>query len=744
MSNDLNDIEMMLNKIDTQLFSNRNLSNYYNNRLYNPIMNDYSRNTQYDKYPNKNNFSYDFKEIEKEKKTLEDKISNGGYPNTKIVEGKITKNIIEEKNPLSDGDSKKINDYLNNIKNEVDKFKNNESNIKNYKDKINELNHKIDEIDTNLSSLEEKSQNNKKLFDYLQEKEKNVDDKYKDLEEKFNELQKNLSSVKEEKNKTGIMLMNSIIDNNKYQEELLNQENKINRFINEQNNNLNINISKLNEMFNDKAKSNDIETEQIKKKINDLQNEVKEYNNKFIIVNEFPNIENKINELKYKAKHMINKINGISNNQEDTKIKNGELNVSVKFEGNNMDEINKILNENENNIAYINENYVIKDEIVNINNKITEIRTKIKKIYAKNKNNNVNINKLNSEDDNLNLDYKDMVTKEYFKNESIKKDNEYKQFQNNYYITLNQIQNNYKDLNIKFGEFDNQEINKISNLKEIINKIAKKVIDNKNELDTLKNQDEKIYTNFEQIKTKFKAIDSNIVKIKGLEKNNLNNKLKLDDINNKILKLEKVINGNEDKKNDLQKDNLNSFNNKINERNELDDLVIDNNENSLVLQINELNQKEKENKEILENKLNDFKNEQNKINQKNKKEIETISTILKEEINKFGNIKRSVGENINNPEIHKKIISLEKQLESLKEYSDKMEILIENNNKEIKEKLKLINDWISNFANNANQRLNQLENFSNEKLEEIKHNQSNINMKGEHKFHNKSSVNYYE
>ena len=227
MNNDLNDIEMMLNKIDTQLFSNRNLSNYYNNRLYNPIMNDYSTNTQYDKYQNKNNFLYDFKEIEKEKKIVEDKISNGGYPNTNIVEGKITKNIIKEKNPLSDGDSKKINDYLNNIKNEVDKFKNNESIIKNYKDKINELNHKIDEIDTNLSSLEEKNQNNKKLFEYFQEKEKNVDDKYKDLEEKFNELQKNLSNVKEEKNKTGIMLMNSIIDNNKYQEELLNQENKI-------------------------------------------------------------------------------------------------------------------------------------------------------------------------------------------------------------------------------------------------------------------------------------------------------------------------------------------------------------------------------------------------------------------------------------------------------------------------------------------------------------------------------------
>ena len=133
-----------------------------------------------------------------------------------------------------------------------------------------------------------------------------------------------------------------------------------------------------------------------------------------------------------------------------------------------------------------------------------------------------------------------------------------------------------------------------------------------------------------------------------------------------------------------------------------------------------------------------------KKKKKNKKKIEDIRNIIKEEINKFGNVKKSIGENNNNPEIQKKIVSLEKQLESLKEYSDKMEMLIENNNKEIKEKLKQINDWISNFSNNANQRLNQLENFSNEKLEEIKHNQSNINMKGEHKFHNKSSVNYYE
>ena len=441
---------------------------------------------------------------------------------------------------------------------------------------------------------------------------------------------------------------------------------------------------------------------------------------------------------------MINKINGISNNQEDIRNKSGEINMSVKFEGKNMNEINKILNENDNNILYINENCATKNEIGNINDKITEIRTKIKKIYEKNKNNNNNVNELKTDIDKLNLDYKDMVSKKYFNNENVKKDYEYKQFQNNYYTTLDQIQNNYKDLNKKFSEFDNEEINKISNLKDIINKITKKIIDNKTELETLKNEDKKIYINFEQIKTKFKIIDSNIAKIKGLEKNNLNNKLKIDDINNKILKLEKVINSNEDKKKDLQKDSLNSFNNKINERNEFDDLVFDNNENNLVLQINELNQKEKENKETLENKLNYFKNEQIKINQKNKKEIETISKILKEEINKFGNIKKSIRENNNNPEIQKKIVSLGKQLESLKEYSDKMEMLIENNNKEIKEKLKLINDWISNFSNNANQRLNQLENFSNEKLEEIKHNQSNINMNGEHKFHNKSSVNYYE
>lgn len=135
------------------------------------------------------------------------------------------------------------------------------------------------------------------------------------------------------------MLMNSIIDNNKYQEELLNQENKINGFINEQKNNLNINISKLNEMFNDRAKSNDNEIEQINNKIKDLQSQVKDFNKKFEIVNEIPTIENKINELKYKEKDIINKINGISNNNEDIKSKNGEINMSVKFEDYNMDEI---------------------------------------------------------------------------------------------------------------------------------------------------------------------------------------------------------------------------------------------------------------------------------------------------------------------------------------------------------------------------------------------------------------------
>ena len=123
---------MMLNKIDTQLFSNRNLPNYYNNRFDNPIMNDHSTNIQYNKYPNKkysynndvfnksNNYLNDFirnKDIEKEKKIIEDKMSNGGYPNDKIPVDKITHDIITEKNSFSDGVSKNINDYLNNIKN---------------------------------------------------------------------------------------------------------------------------------------------------------------------------------------------------------------------------------------------------------------------------------------------------------------------------------------------------------------------------------------------------------------------------------------------------------------------------------------------------------------------------------------------------------------------------------------------------------------------------------------------------
>ena len=742
-----------MNNIDAQLFSNKNFENYFGNHLtyeYLPnIQNDKNPNKIYnisnDAYNNNTNFLSELrnKELEKEKKNKEDIISNGGYPNNEIIEDKIK----QEKNPFSDGSNLNINDYLNNIKNEVDNLESNQFSLKNYKDKIKDLNNKINEMEINLSSIEEKSQNNKKLNEDLKEKGSNFDDKYKEIEEQFNELQKNLLNVKEEKNKTGIMLMNSIIDNNNYQKELLDQENKINGFINEQKNNFNINISKLNDMFNDGAKSNDKEIEQIKNKMDELQKEVNDSNNKIEKVNEIPNIENKINELKYKIKDMINKINVISNNQEEIKNKKEEISKSVKIDGINIDEINKILNENENNLTYINENYVTKDEIGNINNKITEIKSKIKKIYEKNKNNNDNDN-ANVKVDALNLDYKDMVPREYFNNENIKKDKEYKQFQNNYYNKINQIHNNYKDLNGKFDEFGKEEINKTSNLKDIINKITKKIVDNKKEIDNLKNEDEKIYTNFEQIKTKFKTIDLNIAKIKGIEQNNLNNQKKINDINNIILKFERMISNNKDNINDLKKDSLNDFDNKINEKidlkqNELADLVIDNDENSLDLQINELNQKEKENKETLENKLNDFKNNQIKINQKNKKEIETINQRLKQEINEFGNIKKSIGEN-NNPEIQKKIISLEKQLESLKESSDKMEKLIENNNQEITEKFKLINDWISNFSNNVNQKLSQLENFSYEKLKEMKQNQSIVNIKGEHKFHNKNSVNYYE
>ena len=59
--------------------------------------------------------------------------------------------------------------------------------------------------------------------------------KYNEINEKYEELQKKMNLIKHGQDKTGIEIMNNVINNNNYEDEISNIENKLNQFLDEQN-----------------------------------------------------------------------------------------------------------------------------------------------------------------------------------------------------------------------------------------------------------------------------------------------------------------------------------------------------------------------------------------------------------------------------------------------------------------------------------------------------------------------------
>ena len=236
-----------------------------------------------------------------------------------------------------------------------------------------------------------------------------------------------------------------------------------------------------------------------------------------------------------------------------------------------------------------------------------------------------------------------------------------------------------------------------------------------------------------------------------MEQKNAENKLTIEEMNKKIIKLEKMLNDNKEQMGELQRESINMFNNKLNDNkeyreNKFNELINDesNSKNDLELQINELNKKEQNKMEYIENKLNEFKKEQIEMNNKNTKEIEYLNQRLDEQINELGNIKKSIqGNNTNDPLIEKKIKDIEKKINLLNETVEKLNSIMEQSFVDVNQRFEEIMNWISNFQNNSNDKLGQLEKYMEDRLENLKKSEiSNINFKGEKKYCNKSSINY--
>ena len=74
-----------------------------------------------------------------------------------------------------------------------------------------------------------------------------------------------------------------------------------------------------------------------------------------------------------------------------------------------------------------------------------------------------------------------------------------------------------------------------------------------------------------------------------------------------------------------------------------------------------------------------------------------------------------------------------------------MNDLLQKNYTEVSQNFEEINNWLKNFQNNTDEKLNQLEKNVEEKFENLKKSGiSNINVKGEKQFANKNSINYFD
>ena len=434
---------------------------------------------------NYNKLNIKYKNLEKEHNQLleknqknDKKISPLTVDNFKLIK----ESVIYEEKSIYNKDSNIINeklDFDNHTNNNINSLNNqieqktipesNEINIKinmnefnKLKNELNSLKQKIiyseNEINRLKAIIKEKEQEKKNILKNLNEKEINI----KDVNEKYNKilkqnkvLEKNNLSLRKQKEES----LNEI---NKLKEEISKQENKINRF-----NNVNSDISNLNQILKEKDKqiSNNI------KEISKLTNDKNLYNIKII------EQKNEINQLKVqidqnKQREVDLKLKEKSLNKKSSDLDEKENKKNKLIENNkNLTKQNEQLEKNiselklkkeklMNDMKLYEEQIPAQKNIINnaknLNKQIEDLENKLKKKDEQMKINNLNknkeIEKIKKENDLLNKNYND-------KNKEI---NDLKikinQLQKNE-IQLNLLQDKEKEISNKMKELEEKEKN---------------------------------------------------------------------------------------------------------------------------------------------------------------------------------------------------------------------------------------------------------------------------------------------
>ena len=705
MSN-LNDL---LNQIETKLKRNRD------NQIDNNI----------DFYNNSNNYNYN--KIQSE-----------------------TRNIIKkEMNPYNIkyyNTGAELQNEIKKLNQEIDNLKYNEFNMKKLNEEISEINKKLYKIEVDTSILEKNIKNNDYLYkNALNEEEKdnqNVINKYNEIEEKYNELYNKMKLIKEQQNKVGMELMANEINENNYKQEISKSEDKLNKFLEESNLKFNNTLNEIYSNFIENTSNKDNELNMIKYEIKNSEEMVKQIKMNLKPIIEINQIQNNINALGKQMGDMNNIYNQIIKEHENIQTKNNELHQSLLNANNDIRDINNQISQNKINIDEIKNNYITKNNLKDINDKINNINNEIKALNETFENNKKLLNNANNEIKNINKTSDEIIQKEEYDKEMNKKNNEFNELKNFYSNKIDESNNNYAEIINQFNQFNEEEMNSMININKQFNDISDQVKSDNNDIKKLETENNSIYDEFILIKDKFKLLDKNISNLNKLENINVENKKEIEIINDRINNLENDLmlnktneNNNNNEIDNLQLESLESldnFNNKVNKENEIrenkyKELIKETQNNEMILEnhINEINQKQEYNINEITNKLNEFKKQQFMLNEQNMKNIEQLNHGISEQIREYENIKQSLESDLNNNN-NKKILetrinNLEREVDEWLEFSKKIDQLMIENMEENLEKIEEINSQMKNFRENVNNQFKEMkiyidktiDNFSN-------------------------------
>ena len=173
---------------------------------------------------------------------------------------------------------------LNKLHQEIENLKNNEFNVEKINEDINNINSKLFKIEIDASNLEKNIQNNENLQknSLIEEEKYNqyVINKYNEIEENYDEINKKVEIIKEEQNKVNMELMNSIKNDNNYEEEVTKFENKLNKFLEEQKKKFYNTLSEIYNNFQGNSSNDEQDIKIIKNNIDNAQemiNNIKDF-----------------------------------------------------------------------------------------------------------------------------------------------------------------------------------------------------------------------------------------------------------------------------------------------------------------------------------------------------------------------------------------------------------------------------------------------------------------------------------